>query len=290
MVRVRFQKNKAYHRRYQTKWRRRRECKTDYLARRAMVTQDKRKYNSPKYRLVVRFTNKDIIAQIVTAKLTGDEVLTCAYAHELPRYGIKRGLTNFSAAYAVGLLVARRHLKKIGLAETYIGKEECDGEMYEIEEEDEKRPFSAILDIGLCHTTTGNKVFAVMKGAVDGGIDIPHNEKRFPAYTKEEGFSAEMLKERILGNHISEYMEYLLEEDEDKYKECFSGYIRDGIEADQIEDIYLNAHKKIRENPDIVITDKSKVVKKSRHLRKRTHAERAQAVKDKITAALQAAE
>jgi len=125
---------------------------------------------------------------------------------------------------------------------------------------------------------------------VDGGIDIPHNEKRFPAYTKEEGFSAEMLKERILGNHISEYMEYLLEEDEDKYKECFSGYIRDGIEADQIEDIYLNAHKKIRENPDIVITDKSKVVKKSRHLRKRTHAERAQAVKDKITAALQAAE
>lgn len=58
MARVKFAKNKAYHRRYQTKWRRRREGKTDYQARRRLVTQDKRKYNSPKYRLVVRFTCK----------------------------------------------------------------------------------------------------------------------------------------------------------------------------------------------------------------------------------------
>lgn len=58
MARVKFTKNKAYSRRYQTKWRRRREGKTDYQARKSMVTQDKRKYNSPKYRLVVRFTNR----------------------------------------------------------------------------------------------------------------------------------------------------------------------------------------------------------------------------------------
>lgn len=61
MARVKFSKNKAYHRRYQTKWRRRREGKTDYQARRRMVTQDKRKYNTPKYRLVVRFTNKYVL-------------------------------------------------------------------------------------------------------------------------------------------------------------------------------------------------------------------------------------
>lgn len=58
MARVKFAKNKAYSKRYQTKWRRRREGKTDYQARRRLVTQDKRKYNSPRYRLVVRFTNK----------------------------------------------------------------------------------------------------------------------------------------------------------------------------------------------------------------------------------------
>ena len=172
----------------------------------------------------------------------------------------------------------------------YKGKEEADGEMYEIEEEEEKRPFSAILDIGLVATTTGNKVFAVMKGAVDGGINIPHNEKRFPAYTKEEGFDPEMLKSRILGNHISEYMEYLQEEDEDKYQACFSGYIRDGIGADDIEDIYVEAHKKIRADPSY-----TKTVKKDpssypkRGLKKRTLAERKQAVQEKIAAALQAA-
>jgi len=31
------------------------EGKTDYYARKRLITQDKTKYNSPKYRLVVRF-------------------------------------------------------------------------------------------------------------------------------------------------------------------------------------------------------------------------------------------
>ena len=40
------------------------EGKTDYFARKRLVTQDKNKYNTPKYRFVVRFTNKDIICQV----------------------------------------------------------------------------------------------------------------------------------------------------------------------------------------------------------------------------------
>lgn len=40
------------------------EGKTDYRARKRLVAQDKNKYNTPKYRLVVRFTNTDIIAQV----------------------------------------------------------------------------------------------------------------------------------------------------------------------------------------------------------------------------------
>lgn len=58
MAAVRTLKNKAYHKRFQTKWRRRREGKTDYHRRNRLIVQDKRKYNSPKYRLVVRLTNK----------------------------------------------------------------------------------------------------------------------------------------------------------------------------------------------------------------------------------------
>ncbi|KAI0561240.1 Ribosomal protein L5 [Gracilaria domingensis] len=235
--------------------------------------------------------HRDIICQVVAARLAGDEVLTAAYAHELPRYGIKHGLTNFSAAYCVGLLCARRHLQKLGLDETYVGVEEVDGEMFEIEEDDDRRPFTALLDIGLVSTSTGNKVFAVMKGAVDGGMNIPHNEKRFPAYSKEEGFDAELLKSRILGNHVSEYMEYLLEEDEDAYQKQFAKYIKDGVDADAIEDLYLEAHKKIREDPSFVKKEKPEGIKHSTawRLAKRTKAERQQAVKEKLAAVIAAA-
>ena len=84
------------------------EGKTDYFARKRLIIQDKNKYNAPKYRLVVRLTNTDIICQIVNAKIDGDVTLASAYAHELPRYGIKVGLKNYSAAYCTGLLLARR--------------------------------------------------------------------------------------------------------------------------------------------------------------------------------------
>jgi large subunit ribosomal protein L5e len=76
------------------------EGKTDFYARKKLVVQAKNKYNAPKYRLVVRFTNSDIIAQVVSAHINGDKVLTAAYSHELPRYNIKCGLTNWAAGEA----------------------------------------------------------------------------------------------------------------------------------------------------------------------------------------------
>nr|P19949.2 RecName: Full=Large ribosomal subunit protein uL18; AltName: Full=60S ribosomal protein L5 [Oryctolagus cuniculus] len=44
---VKVVKNKAYFKRYQVKFRRRREGKTDYYARKRLVIQDKNKYNTP---------------------------------------------------------------------------------------------------------------------------------------------------------------------------------------------------------------------------------------------------
>ncbi|KAK8292422.1 hypothetical protein V6Z11_D06G121800 [Gossypium hirsutum] len=61
---VKAQKTKAYFKRYQVKFKRRREGKMDYQAKSRLINQDKNKYNTPKYCLVARFTNKDIIAQI----------------------------------------------------------------------------------------------------------------------------------------------------------------------------------------------------------------------------------
>lgn len=92
------------------KYRRRREGRTDYRARKALIVQDQRSINTPKHRLVVRRTNRDIICQIITAHVNGDKVMCCAYSHELKRYGIPVGLTNYSACYATGLLLARRVL------------------------------------------------------------------------------------------------------------------------------------------------------------------------------------
>ncbi|EMR11632.1 hypothetical protein PNEG_00071 [Pneumocystis murina B123] len=257
-------KNKAYYKRYQTKYRRRREGKTDYYARKRLVMQAKNKYDTPKYRLVVRFTNKDIMCQIVYAKVQGDFVFAAAYSHELPRYGIKHGLTNWSAAYATGLLVARRALTKLGLADKYEGVVEPDGTMSITEPIDDcPRPFKVFLDVGLKRTSTGSRVFAALKGASDGGINIPHSQNRFPGYdieTKE--LDPEVLRKYIFGGHVSEYMSMLMEDDEERYKKQFSGLISDGIDCDQLEDMYAEAHRRIREDPTFVPTKKTRDYKK----------------------------
>lgn len=48
------------------------------------------------------------VLQIAYAKIEGDMIVCAAYSHELPKYGITVGLTNYAAAYCTGLLLARR--------------------------------------------------------------------------------------------------------------------------------------------------------------------------------------
>ncbi len=48
------------------------------------------------------------LVQIAYAKIEGDQIVCAAYSHELPKYGIAVGLTNYAAAYCTGLLLARR--------------------------------------------------------------------------------------------------------------------------------------------------------------------------------------
>lgn len=279
------------------KFRRRREGKTDYYARKRLVVQDKNKYNTPKYRMIVRITNKDIICQIASAKIEGDQVICSAYSHELPRYGVKVGLTNYAAAYCTGLLLARRVLKKLDLDQLYAGTEDVNGDLYCVEDLDgEKGAFRAHLDVGLARTTTGARIFGALKGAADGGIDIPHSEKRFPGYdTESKELNADVHRKHIFGQHVADYMRKLMEEDEEAYKKQFSRFIKLGIVPDELEEIYANAHKAIRANPDSLA---KKEVKKSQepiqryNKRKLTLAERKNKVaqkKQKIQAVLDAA-
>jgi len=280
---VKVVKNKAYFKRYQVKFKRRREGKTDYYARKRLVIQEKNKYNTPKYRLIVRFTGKDITCQIAYAKIGGDVVVTAAYSHELPRFGVKLGLTNYAAAYCTGLLLARRHLKKLKLDEAYQGVTDVSGEMYNVEsQEGQPGAFRCYLDIGLKRTTTGARIFGAMKGAIDGGLDIPHSEKRFPGFDGEtKKYDPAAHKARIFGQHVADYMRHLKEEDEDIYKRNFAQFIKEGIEPDHLEQVYKKAHAAIRANPDHVVAPKKDIVKKRWQRAKMSTKDRKNRIKQK---------
>lgn len=64
-----------------------------------MLRHVEKRHNSP---------NFPSLFQIAYAKIEGDHIVCAAYSHELPKYGITVGLTNYAAAYCTGLLLARR--------------------------------------------------------------------------------------------------------------------------------------------------------------------------------------
>ena len=270
MAFVKIQKNNTYFKRFQVKFRRRREGKTDYYQRKRLTTQRKNKYNTPKWRFVVRRTNQRFICQVVCSTISGDRVKTSADSFELKRFGLTAGLTNYASAYATGLLCAKRLL--LTLDAEYKAKNfkeprcswskdfnlvtEATGEYVNIEELAEKkgveyRPFTCFLDLGLVRSTVGNRVFAAMKGAVDGGLNIPHSDKIFPTFKKEvKGTNA--LKERIFGKHVQNYMDLFAKDKErsgndqqfNNWKACLKTC---GVKT--IEDLYKKIHTEIRKNP-----------------------------------------
>jgi large subunit ribosomal protein L5e len=309
MAFVKVVKTRPYFKRFQTRFRRRREGKTDYYARKRLIVQDKNKYNTQKYRFVARVTCSKIVCQVVYATLKGDQILCQAESTELRRFGLEAGLSNYAAAYCTGLLVARRLLKQINLDKTYEGNNKAiNGEDYNVAETGEKKPFKAILDVGLTRTTTGNRVFACLKGATDGGLFIPHSTKRFPGFKstdKGETYNAKAHRERILGLHVDKYMKDLRKKDPERFKKQFSKWDANlqKIKADSLDKLYTKIHDEIRKNPDrvkkerkampikfadprktIIITSKGKY-KKERRL---TLQERKDRVAKKIEKALKA--
>jgi large subunit ribosomal protein L18 len=131
---------------YRVKLRRRREGKTDYHARKAMVI-------SGKPRLVPRFSAKNVSIQIISSKVNGDEVIAASHSKELKKkYGWKAPTGNIPAAYLTGLICG-----------------------FKAKNEKVK---DAILDIGLINPSKGSKIFAALQGVIDSGIEIPYNENK----------------------------------------------------------------------------------------------------------------
>ncbi len=133
--------------RYKVRFRRRREGKTDYKKRLALL-----KSGLP--RMVVRRTNRYMIVQFVKFKPEGDEVIAYAFSKELSRYGWPYGGKNTPAAYLTGYLAALR-AKKAGVER-------------------------AVLDIGRFPSTKGSRLYAALKGALDAGVEIPHSPEILP--------------------------------------------------------------------------------------------------------------
>ena len=168
-------------------------------------------------------------------------------------------MANYAAAYATGLLLARRLLKKVELADAYKGVEKVDGADYDVNNHvGDRRPFKAVLDVGLKATTQGSKVFAVLKGATDGGLYVPHGVNKFPGYSKdgEEAAINKAHRERIVGAHIDNYIAKL-KNNKTKLDLQFSKWneVLTKTGAGSVEKLYLKVHDEIRKNP--VLTKKA---------------------------------
>ena len=140
--------------RYKVPFRRRRESKTDYRARRRMVS-------SGHPRLVVRKTGTRIIVQVMEARLEGDLCIASADSGQLKTYGWQAGIKNIPAAYLTGFLAGKQAVKA--------GKAE------------------AIVDLGLIQPIPRSRIFSAIKGAIDAGLSVPCSEKMFPSEKRLRG-------------------------------------------------------------------------------------------------------
>jgi large subunit ribosomal protein L5e len=164
----------------------------------------------------------------------------------------------------------------------YTGAEKVDGNEFHVEAHgDGRRPFKALLDVGLARTTTGSKIFAALKGAADGGLDIPHNSKRFGGFDQGK-LNSQVLRDHIFGAHVARYMKSMKERNDGSFEKHFSKYVSNGIGPDDIEKIYTQAHTAIRADPSFTKKaakeNPDRAHKKHRHT-KRSYAARKNRVK-----------
>ncbi|CAD6212906.1 unnamed protein product [Miscanthus lutarioriparius] len=95
------------------------------------------------------------------------------------------------------------------------------------------------------------------EGALDGGLDIPHSEKRFAGFKKDDKqLDADIHRKYIYGAHVTDYMKNLAEEEPEKYQPHFSEFIQKGIEAEDMEALYKKVHAAIGADPSMVKSTK----------------------------------
>ena len=125
-------------------FRRKRQGKTYYKKRLRILS-------SNKPRFVARKSLKNLQISIVEYSQNGDKVIFTVSSNVLAKFGWKGDSGNLSSAYLVGLITGKKSLEK-GIRE-------------------------AILDLGFYNSTKGSRLYAVLKGSIDAGLDIPHSKQ-----------------------------------------------------------------------------------------------------------------
>ena len=184
---------------YKVPFRRRREGRTDYRLRIKLI-------QSGLPRFIARGSLKHFIAQVVEAKVEGDRVVASTHSNELKRsFNWLGAYGNLPAAYLVGLSTGLKAVK-LGVRE-------------------------AVADIGLHKPCVGSRVFAAIKGAIDGGLKIPCSSEVLPS------------EDRVCGEHIASYARRLAELNPSLYQKHFSLYLAKGLKPEALPEHF----KKVRE-------------------------------------------
>lgn len=156
-----------------------RKEKTDYKKRLSLL-------KSKKPRLVIRVTAKNIVAQLTNYHADGDITVVGTSTKELEKLGWKAPRCNIPSAYLVGYLLAKKTKGKVS---------------------------EAVLDIGKQVSVKKSRIYAAVKGAIDGGLAIPADAAMFPP------------EERISGEHTKAYAAHLAQNNKETYATYFSGYL-----------------------------------------------------------------
>jgi large subunit ribosomal protein L18 len=141
--------------RYRVPFRRRREGKTDYRVRLALL-------RSGSERAVVRLSNHRVRVAIVRFDPTGDRVVAAADSSELGALAFPAtSLASTPAAYLTAYLAGLR-AKRAGAS-------------------------AAVLDLGAHRPSPGGRLAAALKGLLDAGVEVPHGEGGFPTVDRLNG-------------------------------------------------------------------------------------------------------
>jgi large subunit ribosomal protein L18 len=187
---------------YRVQYRRRRQKKTDYAARRILAT-------SKMPRFVVRISNRGIIVQITKSRINGDYVIVNSSSYDLKtNYGWIANSKNIPAAYLIGYTAGKKAIK-VGIKD-------------------------AILDLGLKQVTSGNKIFAVVQGAIDAGLKIPIDSAIVP--------SSDAITGKVIANYAGSIDEPI------EYERRFSVYLRRGLRPEALSNHFNEVKSRIEES------------------------------------------